>query len=119
MGAVGTIAIVGLAIKYYLSKKKNGKCNEKYPKLLEDQVIKYTLPLIKKETISHDTRLFRFGLPTPEHILGLPIGQHVNLITKVGDDVIIRAYTPVSSDNDHGYVDLVIKVFKILIMNGL
>lgn len=34
-----------------------------------------TLVLSEKEAISHDTRRFRFALPTPSHILGLPIGQ--------------------------------------------
>lgn len=44
---------------------------------------------------------------------GLPIGQHIHLSAKVGeDDLVIRAYTPVSSDEEKGYVDLVIKVFK-------
>lgn len=42
---------------------------------------------------------------------GLPIGQHINVLAKIGDDLVIRSYTPVSSDDDHGYVDLVIKVY--------
>ncbi|XP_058016465.1 NADH-cytochrome b5 reductase 2-like isoform X2 [Ahaetulla prasina] len=61
--------------------------------------------------ISHDTRRFRFALPSPKHILGLPIGQHVYLSAKVGGNLVIRAYTPVSSDEVKGYVDLVIKVY--------
>lgn len=43
-------------------------------------------------------------------ILGLPVGQHIHLSAKIGDDLIVRSYTPVSSDDDHGYVDIVIKV---------
>lgn len=27
------------------------------------------------QIISHDTRRFRFALPSPEHILGLPVGE--------------------------------------------
>jgi cytochrome-b5 reductase len=38
--------------------------------LLEDPQAKYSLPLIEKEEISHDTRRFRFGLPTKDHVLG-------------------------------------------------
>jgi len=45
--------------------------------------------------------------------LGLPIGQHVHLTAKIGEEVVIRSYTPVSSDDDRGYVDLVIKVSKV------
>ncbi len=33
-------------------------------------------PLLKKIKLSHDTYLFRFGLPTPSHVLGLPVGKH-------------------------------------------
>lgn len=79
-------------------------------KLLEDPTAKYLLPLLEKEEISHDTRRFRFGLPTPEHVLGLPIGQHVNLIVQLNGEPVIRAYTPVTSDEHKGYVDLVVKV---------
>lgn len=69
------------------------------------------MPLIEKEDISHDTRRFRFGLPSDKHILGLPIGQHIHLSAKIGDELIIRSYTPVSSDDEHGYVDLIVKVY--------
>ncbi|KAL4714474.1 hypothetical protein ACJJTC_017769 [Scirpophaga incertulas] len=69
------------------------------------------LPLIEREEISHDTRRFRFGLPSEDHVLGLPIGQHIHLSAKIEDDLVIRAYTPVSSDEEKGYVDLVIKVY--------
>lgn len=50
-------------------------------------------------------------MPTPEHVLGLPIGQHIHLIATINDENVVRAYTPVSSDEDKGYVDLVIKVY--------
>ncbi|XP_046834407.1 NADH-cytochrome b5 reductase 3 isoform X2 [Vespa crabro] len=110
LAAVGTIAAIGLAIKFYISKV-DGKKKKKNPVLLVDPVVKYSVPLIKKDVISHDTRKFRFGLPTKNHVLGLPTGQHIHLTTKIGDEVVIRSYTPVSSDDDHGYVDLVIKVY--------
>ncbi|XP_062856880.1 NADH-cytochrome b5 reductase 2 isoform X2 [Trichomycterus rosablanca] len=61
--------------------------------------------------ISHDTKRFRFGLPSSQHVLGLPIGQHVYLSAKVNGNLVIRAYTPVSSDEDKGFVDLVVKVY--------
>jgi len=79
--------------------------------LLVDPTVKYSLPLIEKQILSHDTRLYRFGLPSSEHVLGLPIGQHVHLSANVNGEVVIRAYTPVSSDDDRGHVDLVVKVY--------
>lgn len=109
LAAVGTVVVIGLAFKLY--KSWSGDKKKKSPVLLVDPVVKYSLPLVEKEIISHDTRKFRFGLPTPDHVLGLPIGQHVHLTAKIGEDAVIRSYTPVSSDDDHGYVDLVIKVY--------
>ncbi|KAM9312614.1 NADH-cytochrome b5 reductase 3 [Gastrophryne carolinensis] len=73
--------------------------------------IKYPLRLVDKEELSHDTRRFRFALPSPEHILGLPIGQHIYLSARVDGNLVVRPYTPVSSDDDKGYVDLVVKIY--------
>lgn len=43
-------------------------------------------------------------------ILGLPVGQHINIYAVIDGKPCIRSYTPVSSDEDLGYMDLVIKV---------
>jgi cytochrome-b5 reductase len=88
-----------------------------------------TVPLVEKIILTHDTRLFRFGLPTPKTVLGLPVGKHFKLYcpNAVGVEPgkwngqpdkeadkpeIQRAYTPTSSDDDLGHLDLVIKVYK-------
>ncbi|XP_069048860.1 NADH-cytochrome b5 reductase 3-like [Lepisosteus oculatus] len=78
---------------------------------LEDPNIKYPLRLIDKEIISHDTRKFRFALPSETHVLGLPIGQHIYLSAKIDGNLVVRPYTPVSSDDDKGFVDLVVKIY--------
>ncbi|CAM9387339.1 unnamed protein product, partial [Discosporangium mesarthrocarpum] len=69
--------------------------------------------LAEKKVVSHDTRLFRFALQTPSHILGLPIGQHISL--KYDDPTtgkpVMRSYTPTSSDEDVGYVDFIVKIY--------
>lgn len=96
-------------------KKKSPEAASKtssQKRTLLDPNEKYYLPLIEKEEISHDTRRFRFGLPSPDQVLGLPVGQHIHLIATINEELIIRAYTPVSSDDNKGYVDLVIKVYK-------
>ena len=38
------------------------------------------------------------------------IGQHIYLSARIDGSLVIRPYTPVSSDDDKGYMDLVIKV---------
>lgn len=67
--------------------------------------------LIDRIEISHDTRLFRFKLPTPEHRLGLPCGYHMFTQAKIDGKLVMRAYTPVSSDEDKGSFTLCIKVY--------
>nr|XP_003224227.1 PREDICTED: NADH-cytochrome b5 reductase 2 isoform X2 [Anolis carolinensis] len=103
--------VVVAASTMLLLFKAMGPKTKKALVTLQDPNIKYPLPLIEREEISHDTRRFRFGLPSSEHILGLPVGQHVYISSKVAGNLVIRAYTPVSSDEVKGYVDLIIKVY--------
>ncbi|XP_067090497.1 NADH-cytochrome b5 reductase 1 [Osmerus mordax] len=98
------LSTVGIII-CYLSKKKKPILT------LQDPSIKYKLRLIDKEVINHDTRRFRFALPSEEHILGLPVGKHIYLSAHIDGKLIVRPYTPVSSDDDKGYVDLVVKIY--------
>jgi len=105
MVGVGVVSISAILAKFLLDRK------QKKLKTLEDPNKKYALQLIKKVILSHDTRSFRFQLPSPEHCLGLPIGQHIYLSAKVNGSLVVRPYTPVTSDEDLGYVDLVIKVY--------
>jgi cytochrome-b5 reductase len=65
--------------------------------------------LASKTVISHDTRVFRFSLPSEKHVLGLPVGQHFFVKATVNGKAVIRAYTPVR--DGEGWVDLLIKVY--------
>uniref|UniRef100_A0A158P9P9 NADH-cytochrome b5 reductase n=1 Tax=Angiostrongylus cantonensis TaxID=6313 RepID=A0A158P9P9_ANGCA len=71
---------------------------------LVDEETKYALPLVEKVEVNHNTRKFRFRLPSDKHILGLPVGKHVYLSAKIDGKLVVRPYTPVSSDDDLGYV---------------
>lgn len=53
---------------------------------------------------------YRFGLPRPDDILGLPIGQHISVEAEIGGKKVVRSYTPTSSDDDKGHFDLMVKV---------
>lgn len=68
--------------------------------------------LIEKESKSHDVRRLRFALQSLSHIVGLPVGRHISFkfINSEGKEVI-RSYTPVSSDDDVGFVEFMIKVY--------
>ncbi|CAJ0582108.1 unnamed protein product, partial [Mesorhabditis spiculigera] len=99
-------ALSAAALYYFLGRGK-----KKVLITLQQEDVKYALPLIEKKIISHDTRKFRFALPTNNHILGLPVGQHIYISAKIDGKLVVRPYTPVSSDNDKGFVDLMIKVY--------
>ena len=99
------VVITAVLAKYYFDQKKSK------PITLKDPNLKYALKLVEREEISHDTRRFRFALPSPKHVLGLPTGQHIYLTCRVNGSLVVRPYTPTSSDEDEGYVDLVIKVY--------
>jgi len=69
--------------------------------------------LVEKVSVTHNTRRFKIALQTPNTVLGLPIGNHFSL--RFFDDdgsEVIRSYTPVSSDDEVGYVELVIKIYE-------
>eukprot|EP00931_Biecheleriopsis_adriatica_P040108 TRINITY_DN2294_c0_g1_i6.p1 TRINITY_DN2294_c0_g1~~TRINITY_DN2294_c0_g1_i6.p1 ORF type:complete len:888 (+),score=173.87 TRINITY_DN2294_c0_g1_i6:53-2716(+) len=72
---------------------------------------KLTLPLVEKIHVSHDTRIFRFGLPSPDMKLGLPTGMHVFLKAVWKDKIVMRPYTPMTNDSTLGHVDLLVKVY--------
>ncbi|EXJ82678.1 NADH-cytochrome b5 reductase 1 [Capronia epimyces CBS 606.96] len=71
----------------------------------------FTLTDIKKT--SHNVAIYRFGLPNPTDILGLPIGQHISLAAtpKGADKEVVRSYTPISSDEDKGFFEVLIKSY--------
>ncbi|RAH48618.1 cytochrome b5 reductase family protein [Aspergillus brunneoviolaceus CBS 621.78] len=66
-----------------------------------------------KTDISHNVTIYRFALPRPTDILGLPIGQHISLAANIEGQPkeVVRSYTPISSDNEAGYFDLLVKAY--------
>jgi len=102
---VGVVAVSAILLKFFMDQAKKKKIT------LVDPNTKYALKLIEKRILSHDTRVFSFELPSDQHCLGLPIGQHIYLSAKVNGSLVVRPYTPVTSDEDKGHMDLVIKVY--------
>jgi cytochrome-b5 reductase len=109
--AVEVLVAVGLAIAATFFVTRILKQRKKKLTALVDPELKVPLPLIEKKIVSHDTRIFRLGLPSSEHVLGLPIGQHIYLTAHIDGKTIIRPYTPISCDDDKGYTDLLVKVY--------
>lgn len=69
--------------------------------------------LKEKTIVSHNVAIYRFSLPRPTDTLGLPIGQHMSLAATIPGQAkeIVRSYTPISSDENAGYFDLLIKSY--------
>ncbi|KAK4212411.1 hypothetical protein QBC37DRAFT_194401 [Rhypophila decipiens] len=72
--------------------------------------------LKEKTIISHNVAIYRFSLPHPKAVLGLPIGQHISIGANIAQPdgttkEIVRSYTPISGDHQPGYFDLLIKSY--------
>lgn len=94
-----------IKLVFFPSKKKSK------PVLLKDPQVKYPVVLVDKEELSPDTKRFRFKIPSG-HSLGLPVGKHIYLSARINGELVVRPYTPVSSERDIGFFDLVVKVYK-------
>jgi len=63
--------------------------------------------------VTHDSKIFRFALPTSHHELGLPVASC--LVTKTdGSDgkPVVRPYTPISTEHQKGHFDLLVKMYE-------
>ncbi|GAB1320115.1 NADH-cytochrome b5 reductase [Madurella fahalii] len=100
------LGIVLGAVKFYNNVPK---------KVLKPDVFQ-EFELKEKTIISHNVAIYRFALPTPTSILGLPIGQHISIGAHLpqpdgSSKEIVRSYTPISGDHQPGYFDLLIKSY--------
>jgi len=71
-----------------------------------------SFPLKEKIIVSPNTAIYRFELPHPQDVLGLPTGQHISVSAEIGGKNIIRSYTPTTNDEDQGHFDLLIKAYE-------
>jgi len=69
-------------------------------------------PLAKKTIISPNTAIYRFSLANPNDYLGLPVGKHISVGAEINGKEIVRSYTPISSDDQKGSFDLLIKSYE-------
>ncbi|KAK6341170.1 NADH-cytochrome b5 reductase [Orbilia brochopaga] len=79
-------------------------------KVLKPEVFQ-EFQLKEKTELNHNTAIYRFALPDENDILGLPIGQHVSVGATIDGKEIMRSYTPISSDLNRGYFELLIKTY--------
>ncbi|PIN08084.1 NADH-cytochrome b-5 reductase [Handroanthus impetiginosus] len=100
-----TVGLIAIGIAYVLFSPKK-------PKVSLDPENFKEFKLVKKTQLSHNVARFRFALPTPTSVLGLPIGQHISCRGKDSQgEEVIKPYTPTTLDSDVGYFELVIKMY--------
>ncbi|KAK3036224.1 hypothetical protein RJ639_030380 [Escallonia herrerae] len=101
--AVAAVAIAATAV-YLFSSKKSKVCLD--PERFKE------FKLVKRTNISHNVAKFKFELPSPTSVLGLPIGQHISCRGKDSQgEEVIKPYTPTTLDSDVGGFELVIKMY--------
>lgn len=75
------------------------------------------LKLVDKKQLTHNTYAFRFALPEKDQTAGLKVASCLLAKAPIPDTpdgppkVVVRPYTPVSSPDTKGHIDLVIKVY--------
>lgn len=74
-----------------------------------DKII--SLKLHKKTTISPNTGIFRFQLPSENHVVGLKPGQHIKMHFTIDGEKIARKFTHVNDDDLIGFVDFLVKIY--------
>ncbi|KAK6942079.1 Oxidoreductase FAD/NAD(P)-binding [Dillenia turbinata] len=104
IGVAVALLAVAAAAAYLFSSKKSKVC-------LDPENFKQ-FKLVTRTQLSHNVAKFKFELPTPTSVLGLPIGQHISCRgnDSQGEEVI-KPYTPTTLDSDVGYFELVVKMY--------
>lgn len=66
-------------------------------------------PLLERWIVSPTTKLLRFGLPDINKSLQLSTCACILARTKVDEEDVVRPYTPISTNADTGFFDLLVK----------
>ena len=78
-----------------------------------DKIVYRKFVLASKREISPNTIIFRFDLPSATARFGLPVGKHCLLRFEDAEGKqISRPYTPVSSEDNRGFFEILMKVYE-------
>ncbi|KAI8978038.1 hypothetical protein BDB01DRAFT_800542 [Pilobolus umbonatus] len=102
-----TIGLLGISTWYYYyhNKHKHGS------PVLDPHIVKQ-FKLIEIRPLTHNAHIYRFALPCKDDILGLHIGQHITLVANINGKEVSRSYTPITTDEDRGFFELLIKAYS-------
>lgn len=100
------VAIIASCVAFYFVQK----AKKAQPVLSPTDFRKF--PLIEKTRVSHNSCVYKFGLPNSSDRLGLPVGQHISISAVIDGKEVVRSYTPISNDDQLGSFDLLIKTYE-------
>ncbi|OAD80513.1 hypothetical protein PHYBLDRAFT_61566 [Phycomyces blakesleeanus NRRL 1555(-)] len=106
---VVSVVTVGIGCYLYFSKRP-------IPALEKNAVRQFTL--IEKEQKSPNTYRYRFSLPNKWNVLGIPIGQHIQILAPIDGKEVVRNYTPTSPSDAKGYFDILVKTYPDGLMSN-
>mmetsp|Transcript_20300 Transcript_20300/g.33195 ORF Transcript_20300/g.33195 Transcript_20300/m.33195 type:complete len:310 (-) Transcript_20300:41-970(-) len=67
--------------------------------------------LASTEKLTHNTKMYRFELPSAQDQSGLTVASCLVARATVDGKKVVRPYTPVSLNHQRGYIDLLIKTY--------
>lgn len=77
------------------------------------------LTLVERTQLNHDTYKFTLSVPDAQSTLPqLPPGSHVQIRAQIGDEVVIRSYTPTDIDTEASRMELTIKIYTPSLMGS-
>lgn len=112
MGTIATTALVyGTNNKQNTAQaeQKQAREGEKKIALSPNEFRPFKLQAV--EHVSHNTTRQRFELQSPEHESGLTVASCIVVRAELEGKVVVRPYTPVSLNNQRGYLELIIKSY--------
>ncbi|GLE09616.1 hypothetical protein PINS_up021344 [Pythium insidiosum] len=68
-----------------------------------------SFPLVRVQDVGANTKRLLFALPTPEHVMGLPVASCLVAKATIAGEDVVRPYTPVNLDSDRGVLELIVK----------
>ena len=82
----------------------------KPPALSPEEFRSFTVDSVT--AVGRNTSRIRFALPEPTDSLGLTVASCLVAKAQVDGETVVRPYTPVTSDRQLGYFDLVVKGYE-------
>jgi ferredoxin-NADP reductase len=72
-----------------------------------------SFPILSITEVSPDSQVYRFELPHPAAVTGLPVGRHLTVRAVVGGETVLRPYTPSSPVTQTGWFELLVKTYEM------